>query len=55
MGILRTGCMFVGFLSLVLSLSAQTLTTLYSFNYTDGGEPSAGLVQATNETSTGQR
>ena len=48
MGILRIGCMFVGFLSLVLSLSAQTLTTLHSFDYTDGGEPSAGLVQATN-------
>jgi uncharacterized repeat protein (TIGR03803 family) len=25
-----------------------TLTTIYSFNYTDGGNPEAGLVEATN-------
>jgi uncharacterized repeat protein (TIGR03803 family) len=39
---------FSGFLSLVLSLSAQTLTTLHSFDGKDGSSPLAGLVQATN-------
>jgi uncharacterized repeat protein (TIGR03803 family) len=29
-------------------LSAQTLTTLYNFNYTDGLNPSGQMVQATN-------
>ena len=48
MKILRISCMFGGFLSLVLSMSAQTLTTLYSFDGTDGANPYAGLVQATN-------
>jgi len=41
-------CVFVGFLSLLLSVSAQTFTTLHAFNQTDGSEPEAGLVQATD-------
>ncbi len=45
---LRIGCLFAGLLSLALSLSAQTFTTLHSFNQTDGSEPEAGLVQATD-------
>jgi uncharacterized repeat protein (TIGR03803 family) len=48
MKIIRISCVFGGFLSLVLSLSAQTLTTLHSFDGKDGGYPRAGLVQATN-------
>ncbi len=48
MKILRIGCVFGGFLSLVLSLSAQTFTTLHSFDGTDGACPYAGLVQATD-------
>jgi len=44
----RTGCVVVGFLSLVLSLSAQTLTTLHSFDSTDGAFILTGLVQATD-------
>jgi uncharacterized repeat protein (TIGR03803 family) len=48
MKILRIGCAFGGFLSLVLSLSAQTFTTLHSFEDTDGAYPNAGLVQATD-------
>jgi uncharacterized repeat protein (TIGR03803 family) len=31
-----------------IALPAQTLTTLYNFNGTDGQNPYAGLVQATN-------
>jgi len=31
-----------------VSLSAQTLTTLHSFNQSDGSNPYAGLMQATN-------
>jgi len=31
-----------------LDLSAQTFTTLFSLDVTDGAEPAAGLVQATN-------
>ena len=45
---LRVGCVIVGFLALVLSLPAQTLTTLHSFVKTDGIESHAGLVQATD-------
>ena len=41
-------CVFGGFLSLLLSVSAQTFTTLHAFNQTDGSEPEAGLVQATD-------
>ena len=50
MKILRIGCLFGGFLSLVLSLSAQTLTTLYSFGSmtNDGNYPFAGLIRATD-------
>ncbi len=48
MKILRISCVFGGFLSLVLSLSAQTLSTLHSFDSTDGSKPAAGLIQATN-------
>jgi uncharacterized repeat protein (TIGR03803 family) len=48
MKILRIGCMFGGFLSLVLSLSAQTFTTVHSFDGTDGKQVFAGLVQAAN-------
>src|SRR5271169_5045705 len=48
MKILRIGGVFGGFLSLVLSMSAQTLTTLHSFDGVDGINPDAGLVQATD-------
>jgi uncharacterized repeat protein (TIGR03803 family) len=48
MKILRISCMFGGFLSLALSLSAQTFTTVLSFDNADGAFPSAPLVQATN-------
>jgi hypothetical protein len=42
MKILRMGCVLVGFLTLVLSLSAQTF---HSFG-SEGCDPAAGLVQA---------
>jgi uncharacterized repeat protein (TIGR03803 family) len=46
MKILRISCVFLSF---VLSLSGQTLTTLHTFDQVDGGRfPAAGLVQATN-------
>jgi uncharacterized repeat protein (TIGR03803 family) len=45
---LRIGCVVVGFLSLVLSMPAQTFTTLHSFDGADGELPVAPLVQATN-------
>jgi uncharacterized repeat protein (TIGR03803 family) len=41
----RVACVVVGFLTLVLSISAQTFTTLQSFDLTDGANPEAGLVQ----------
>ena len=37
-----------GFLSLALSLSAQTFKTLHSFDYTDGAGPFTGMVQGTD-------
>jgi uncharacterized repeat protein (TIGR03803 family) len=48
MKILRISCILGGFLFLVLSLSAQTFTTLLSFDNADGANPVAPLVQATN-------
>jgi uncharacterized repeat protein (TIGR03803 family) len=48
MKILRITCMFGGFLSLVLSLSAQTFRTLHNFDGTDGSQVFPGLVQAAN-------
>jgi uncharacterized repeat protein (TIGR03803 family) len=46
--ILPVGYVLAGFLSLAVCMSAQTFTTLYSFDLTDGAEPGATLVQATN-------
>jgi uncharacterized repeat protein (TIGR03803 family) len=48
MKILCVGWVLGGFLSLVLSMPAQTFTTLHSFDGTDGGHPRSELVQATN-------
>jgi uncharacterized repeat protein (TIGR03803 family) len=50
MKMLRMSCVFVGFMSLVLSLSAQTFTTLYSFGSmtNEGNYLLGGLVQATD-------
>jgi uncharacterized repeat protein (TIGR03803 family) len=48
MKILRISCVFGGFLSLLLSVSAQTFTTLHSFDSTDGATPFAGLILATD-------
>jgi len=48
MKILRIGCVLVGFLYSVLSLSAQTFTILHSFDGPDGEYPAAGLIQAPN-------
>jgi uncharacterized repeat protein (TIGR03803 family) len=45
---LRIGCVFAGFLSLALSVSAQTFKTLRSFDYTDGAYPYGGLLQGAN-------
>lgn len=36
---LRIGCVFAGFLSLPIWLSAQTFTTLYAFSGWDGWSP----------------
>jgi uncharacterized repeat protein (TIGR03803 family) len=44
----RVACVIVGFLGLVVSLPAQTFTTLQSFDSTDGGSPEAGLVEGLN-------
>jgi uncharacterized repeat protein (TIGR03803 family) len=48
MRVLRIACMFGGFLSLVLSIQAQTLTTMHRFQDTDGSEPYNSLIQATD-------
>ena len=48
MKVLRVGCIIGGLLSLALSLSAQTFTTLHSFDNTDGAFILAGLIQATD-------
>ncbi len=45
---LKVSCVIVGFLVMVLSLSAQTFTTLQSFDSTDGANPEAALVQGLN-------
>ena len=44
----RACAVFVLCLTTAIALPAQTLTTLHSFDGTDGSDPSAGLVQATN-------
>jgi uncharacterized repeat protein (TIGR03803 family) len=46
--ILRISCVIAGFLSLALSMSAQTLTQLFVFNDADGSNPQAALIQAAN-------
>ena len=48
MKVLRVGCIIGGLLSLAFSLSAQTFTTLHSFDSTDGAFILAGLIQATD-------
>jgi len=48
MKIHRVGWVLGGFLSLVLSMPAQTFTTLHSFDGMDGAHLRSGLVQATN-------
>jgi uncharacterized repeat protein (TIGR03803 family) len=48
MKILRIGCALVGFLSLALSMPAQTFNQLLVFDQTDGANPQASLIQATN-------
>ena len=48
MKVLRVGCIIGALLSLALSLSAQTFTTLHSFDNTDGAFILAGLIQATD-------
>lgn len=48
MKIFRIGCVLGGFLSLALSLGAQTFTTVYNFQGNPSAAPAAALVQATN-------
>jgi uncharacterized repeat protein (TIGR03803 family) len=45
---IRMVCVFLGFLSLVLSLAAQTPHTLHVFDLTNGGSPYATLIQGTD-------
>jgi len=45
MKMLRISCLTGGFLSLVLSLSAQTFTSLHSFDSNDGAHPYAAPIQ----------
>jgi uncharacterized repeat protein (TIGR03803 family) len=44
----RAGAVFALCAMTAIALTAQTFTTLYSFDGTDGQHPDAGLVQATN-------
>src|ERR1017187_8900307 len=44
----RTCAVLVLCATTAIALPAQTLTTLFSFDGTDGAVPQAGLVQATN-------
>ena len=48
MKMIRIGCVFGGLLSLALSLSAQTFTTLFSFDAASGAPPFVELIQATD-------
>ena len=42
-------CLVLGLVLLtVIASPAQTLNTIYSFDYTDGAEPYGALVQATD-------
>jgi uncharacterized repeat protein (TIGR03803 family) len=44
----RASAVFVLCAVTAIALPAQTLTTLFNFDGTNGGDPQAGLVQATN-------
>ena len=44
----RAYAVFVLCVTTAIALSAQTVTTLASFNGTDGAGPSAALIQATD-------
>jgi uncharacterized repeat protein (TIGR03803 family) len=44
----KTCSVFLLWAAAAIALPAQTLTTLFSFDGTDGAQPYAGLVQATN-------
>jgi uncharacterized repeat protein (TIGR03803 family) len=44
----RTWGILTLFALVTVAVSAQTLTTLHSFSQTDGGNPYAGLIQASN-------
>jgi uncharacterized repeat protein (TIGR03803 family) len=48
MKVLRIGCVFAGFLSLALSMPAQTFQTRFTFDGTDGMGPVSDLLQATD-------
>jgi uncharacterized repeat protein (TIGR03803 family) len=39
---------FVLWVTMTMALPAQTFTTLFSFDVTDGADPYAGLVQGTD-------
>jgi uncharacterized repeat protein (TIGR03803 family) len=48
MKFLRAGWVFAGFSTLVLSVSAQTFTSLYTFDRDNGAYPAAALVQSSD-------